>query len=128
MGWLLLRWLLLGWLLLGWLLLTFSLNKTPLGETGCLSNPYFLLTGSSGIQFFDSPPFPTQSVRLPLVTYPSLCSTCVTYRTLCHAIGHQVLPTQPLPREVEDFPRGDKYFKHVPPPTYLIYFSPKGYR
>ena len=76
--------------------------------------------------FFDSPHFPTQSVRPPLVTYPSLCSTCVTYRTLFHAIGHQVLPTQPLPREVEDFSRGDKHFKHVPPPTYLIYFSPKG--
>ena len=132
MGWLLLRWLLVGWLLLrwlllGWLLLIFSLNKTPLGETGCLSSPYFLLTGSSSIQFFNSPPFPTQSVRLPLVTYPSLCSTCVTYRTLCHAIGHQVLPTQPLPSKVEDFPRGDKYLKHMPPPTYLIYFSPKGY-
>ena len=27
-------WLLLEWLLLGWLLLTFSLHKTPLGETG----------------------------------------------------------------------------------------------
>ena len=118
-------WLLLGLLLLGWLLLIFSLNKTSLGETGCLSNPYFLLTGSSSIQFFDSPLFPTQSVRLPLVTYPWLCNTCVTYRTLCHAIGHQVLSTQPLPREVEVFPRVDKHFKHVPPPTYLIYFSPK---
>ena len=32
--------------------------KTPLGETGCLSNPYFLLTGCLGIQFFDSPLFP----------------------------------------------------------------------
>ena len=32
---------------------------------------------------------------------------------LCHAIGHQVLPTQLLPREAEDFPRGDKYFNHV---------------
>ena len=116
----------MAWLLLGWLLLIFSLNNTPLGETGCLSSPYFLLTGCSGIQFFYSPPFPTQSVRLPLVTYPSLCSTCVTYRTLCHAIGHQVLPTQPLPREGEDFPRGDKYFKHVSPPTFLIYFSPEG--
>ena len=29
-----------------------------------------------------------------------------------------------IPREAEDFPRGDKHFKHVPPPTYLIYFSP----
>ena len=38
---------------MGWLLLIFNLNKTPLGETGCLRNPYFLLTG-----FFDSPPFP----------------------------------------------------------------------
>ena len=43
LGWLLLRWLFLGWLLLGWLLLrwlllTFNLCKTPLGETGCLSN------------------------------------------------------------------------------------------
>ena len=139
--WLLFRWLLLGWLLLGrlllgWLLLIFSLNKTLLGEFGCLSKPYFLLTGSSGVQVFDSPPFPTPSVRPPLVTYPSPTPLvtytfgylpCVTYRTLCHAIGHQVLPTQPLPKEVEDFPRGDKHFKHVPPPTYLIYFSPKGY-
>ena len=111
---------------LGWSLIL-NLNKTPLGETGCLSNPYFLLTDCLGIQFFDSFPFSTQSVRLPLVTYSSLYSTYVTYRTLCHAIGHQVLPTQPLPREVEDFPRGEKYFKRVPPPTYLINFSPKGY-
>ena len=28
-----------------------------------------------------------------LVTYPSVCSTCVTYGTLCHAIGRQLLPT-----------------------------------
>ena len=47
------------WMLLGWLLLIFNLNKTPLGETGCLSNSYFLLTGCLGIKFFfDSPPFP----------------------------------------------------------------------
>ena len=114
------------WLLLGWLLLVFNLKKTPLRETGCLSNPYFLLTGCLGIQFIDSPPFP-DAVRLTMVTYPSLCSTCVTYRTPCHAIGHQLLPTQPLPKEAEDFPRGGRYFKHVPPPTYLIYLSPKGY-
>ena len=67
----------------------------------------------------------TQSVSLPMVTYPSLCSTCVTYRTLCLAIGHQVLPTQPLRKEAEDFPRGYRHFKHVPPLIYLIYLSPK---
>ena len=75
--------------------LIFNLNKTPLGETGCLSNPYFLLTGYSCNKFYDSPPFPTQSVRLPLVTYFSLCSTCVTYRTLCHAIGPHCFPPNP---------------------------------
>ena len=45
-----------------------------------------------GIQFFNSPTF-YKSVRLPMVTYPSLSSTCVTYGTLCRTIGHQVLPT-----------------------------------
>ena len=124
LGWLLLRLLLLGWLLLGWLLLTFNFNKTPLGEIGCLGNPYFLLTGCLGIQFFDSPPSPTQPTRLSLVTYPSLCSTCMTYRTPCHSIGHQVVPTQPLPREAEDFPRGGKHSKHVPLLTYLARLQP----
>ena len=54
----------------------------------------------------------TQSVRSPMITYPSLCSTCVTYETSSHAIGHQVLPTQPS--EAEDFRRGDNHSKHVP--------------
>ena len=30
-----------------------------------------------------------------------------------------------LPREAEDFPRGDRNYKHVPPPTDLICLSPK---
>ena len=34
--------------------------------------------------------------------------------------------SHPLPKEAEDFPRGEKYFRHMPLPTYLIYFSPKG--
>ena len=33
-------------------------NKTPLRETGCLGNPYFLLTGCLGIQYFDLPLYP----------------------------------------------------------------------
>ena len=90
--------------LMMWLLLTFSLSKTSLGETGCLDNLYFLLTGCLDIQFF-TPLFLTQSVRLPLVTYPSPSSICVTYRTPCHASGHQVLPIQPLLREAGSFLR-----------------------
>ena len=101
-----------------------NLCKTPLRETGCLGNSYCTYWLPKHPVFLFTLAL-TQSVRLPMVTYPSLCSTCVTYWTLCHAIGHQVLPTQPLPREAEDFPRGDRHFKHVPPLTYLIYLSPK---
>ena len=68
----------------------YILYKTHLGETGCLGNPYSICWFSKHPVFLFTL---TQSVRLPMVTYPSLYSTCVTYRTLCHAIGHQVLPT-----------------------------------
>ena len=79
----------------------------------------------------------TQSVRLPMVTHPSLCSTCVTYRTLCHTIGHQMLPTRCsplLPRAAPMWwltehctPLIIRYIgvKHVPLPAYLTYLSPK---
>ena len=101
-----------------------SLCKTLLGKTGCLGNPYFTYWLPKHPDFWFTLTL-TQSVRLPMVTYPSLCSSFVTYETLCHAIGRQVLPTQPLPREAEDLPRGDRHFKHVPPLTYLICLSPK---
>ena len=77
--------------------LTFRICKTPLGETGCLGSPYFLVTGCLSIQFFGSILF-FNIVRSPLATYSSLCSTFVTYSTSCHAIGHKVLPTHPLLR------------------------------
>ena len=100
--WLPLRWLLLGWMLrrwlfLGWLLLTFSLNKTPLGETGCLGNLYFLLTGCLGIQF-DSPPF-SQCSQLGCLWLPSPHCTALVWLTRHHSICHQLLPTQNLLRE-----------------------------
>ena len=68
--------------------------------------------------------FLTQWVRLLLVTYPSVCSTYVTYRTPYHASGHQALSIQPLPREAEDFPRGSDHSKHVSLPTYLAWLEP----
>ena len=156
--------------------------KTPLGNTGCLGNPLLYWLPKHPVFKFTLPL--TQLVRPPMATYPLLCCPCVTYGTLCHAIGHQVLPNPldayesffchclmspalhpgfsglwgpqpalsstptlggfflffnsitcdlwnathptPLPREADDFPRGDKHFKHVPLPTYLIYLSPKG--
>ena len=62
-------------------------------------------TDCLSIQFLVYPPphphplFPPQLVRPSLVTYFSLCSTCVTYGTPCHIIGHQPLPTQPCYRK-----------------------------
>ena len=101
-----------------------NLYETPLGETGCLGSFYFTYWLPKNPVFL-SILILTQSVRLPMVTYTSLWGTCMTYETLCYAIGHPVLPTKLLSREVEDFARGDRHFKHVPPPTYLTCLSPK---
>ena len=76
---------------------------------------------------FNSPPPPfsqTQSVRPYLVPFLSLCSTYLTYGMPCHSIGHQALPTQPLPGEAEDFHRGGKHPKDVLLSIYLDYFQP----
>ena len=103
------------------------LRPVKISTSSELYRVYFRLPTFLNVQassFLIHPPFPTQSVRLPLVTYPSLCSTCVTYRMPCHAIGHQALPTQPLPREAEDFPRGDNHSKHMPLLTYLAWLQP----
>ena len=83
-----------------------------------LEQPYWLLKHP----VFKFTPFPERN-HLGHLLY-SLCSTYVTYRTPCYAIDHKVLPTQPLPREAEDFPRGGKYPKDVRLPTCLDYLEP----
>ena len=69
-----------------------SLCKTPLGETGCLGNPYFIhRLPKHPVFLFTLTPYTASQANygyLPLTVQP-----CVTYRTLCHAIGHQLLPT-----------------------------------
>ena len=138
------------------------LFKTPLGETGCLSIFLGYLSMSPALHpgFSDpwrSPPA-LSSIWLLSVAYflfrypvffihPLFPSTCVTYRTSCHAIGnqvlltqpsstcvnygmpcrtsgHQALPIQPLPRELGDFPRGGNHSKYVPLHTYLARLQP----
>ena len=89
-----------------------TLKISPLGETGCLRNLSCLLAAQTS-RFLIHPLSQTQSVRPHLVAFTSLRSICVTYGTPWHCIGHQVLPSQPMPREAEDFRRGGKYFNHV---------------
>ena len=38
----------------------------------------------------------TELVKPPLLTYPLLCSTCVTYGTPCHARGQRHFPPNPV--------------------------------
>ena len=45
---------------------------------------------------------------------------------LCHSIGQLILPTQPVPREEDDYPRSGKYPKHVPLPVYFAYVQSTG--
>ena len=67
----------------------------------------------------------TQFVRLLGVAHYLLCSTCVTYGLHATPLVIECFPPQPLPKDVEDFPKGGNYFKHVPLFTYLICFTPK---
>ena len=59
--------------------------------------------------------FPTQSVRPPLTTYSSLCSTG-TYRTLCHARVHRLFPPT-LSRKCYGFERSFFTLKRFLPCT-----------
>ena len=107
-----------------WLFLTFNLNKNFLRRNWMSGQPLIFTYWLPRHSVFWFPPSSTQSIRLLLVTYPSLCSTCMTYRTPYHSIGHQVLPTQLLPGEAEDFHRGGKHSKHMPLLTYLAWLQP----
>ena len=50
----------------------------------------------------------------PPPPFDPLWFTCVAYRTPCFVSDHQMLSTQSLLQEAEDFPRGSKHSKHVP--------------
>ena len=71
------------------------------------------------IQFFN---LHTHVTDLP-DTMPRQRSLTHTHVTYGHHATTEV--TLHIPREAEDFPRGDRHFKHAPLPTYLICLSPK---
>ena len=97
-----------------------NFSKTPLGETGCLCNPYLNpYPGCIGIQLFDSPPYPSTVSQaafgyLPL-TVLHLCELQDTMPNYWSPSAFHPI----LPREAEDFPRGGNHSKHVPLLTYL---------
>ena len=83
----------------------------------------FLFTGCSSVQFLNSPPYPNTVSQETFGTLPfTVQYLCALYAMPFH--WFQVLPTQPLPTETEDFSRGGKYSKDVPLPTFLDYLQP----
>ena len=70
-----------------------------------------VITGYLEIQSFNLITFPNTVSKATLVTLP--------FYMPCQSIGHQVLPTQPLPKEAEDFPGSGNYPKDAQLPTYL---------
>ena len=105
-----------------WLLRSVKVSTSSELYPDCFWLPAFL--DCSGIQFLIHLLFLTQSVRLPLVTYPWLYIAYMIYKMPCYASGQQALPTQPLPREAEDFSRDGNHSKHVPLPQYLAWLQP----
>ena len=73
------------------------------------------------------PPQPlTSSLTLPW-TIARFLDLFYTFSPAHPRVICDFVPTQPLPRDADDIPRGERYFKHVPLLTYLIYLSPKEY-
>ena len=122
-SWMTASWMAASWMAASWMAASNlkSLQK-PLRRNWILGQPLLVVSW-----LLKHPAFwftLTQSVRPPMVTYPSLCTAYMTYGTSCHSIGHEVLSTQPLPREADDFPRGGNHSKHVPLLTCLAWLQP----
>ena len=114
-------------------------NKTPLGETGCIDisflRPLPCVTCA--------PPWLLRPMRVSTSSelYPDTWLSFVFFECIgiqfFNSLTCDLRDTIPrqrsltltltlIPREAEDFPRGDRHFKHAPLPTYLICLSPKG--
>ena len=97
--------------------LFYTLNKTPLSESGCLSNLYYLLAAQAS-SFLIHLLFRRNHLARTW-EFPPHCAGLV-WLTRHHAsqlVTKGFLPTL-LHREAEDFPRGGKYFNHVPRLTF----------
>ena len=90
--------------------LFYTLNKTPLGEAGCLSNLYYLLVAQPSI-FVIHFLWLTGHHATPEVT--TFISFFLTYGTPCYARSHysHLLPDAVPPTESEDCPRDGSIFK-----------------
>ena len=97
--------------------LFYTLNKTPLGETGWLRNLYYLLAAQAS-RFLIYPPFPS---TVSQDTFGTLSLTVQYLSDLLDTMPRHWSPSTSyptLPREAEDFLKDGKYPKDVPLPTF----------
>ena len=105
-------------------------NKTPVEETRCLRIFWVHYLESPALHPGCLDPWrsPPGLSSTPTQGYFFECSGIQFFNSLTCDL-RDTTPRQRslpfLPREAEDFPRGDRHFKHVPLLTYLIYLSPK---
>ena len=86
--------------------LFYTLNKTPIGETGCLS-----------IQFFNLPPFLNTVSQDTFGTLPLTVQCLRDLRDVMPLHWSPSTSHQTLPKEAEEFPSHGKYPKDMPLPN-----------
>ena len=99
----------------------YTLNKTSLGETGCLRNLFYLLAAKAS-SFFNSPPFVLTVSQDTFGTLPLTVQYLTELRDdmPCHCSPSTSHPS--LPSEADHFPMGGKNpNKDVPLSTFLAY-------
>ena len=106
-----------------------TINKTPLGETRCLSifflrslpcvtgTPPWLLRPMKAST--SSELYPNTGLFFECLCIQFLNSSHVTYGTLCRTGDHSHSP-----KEAQDFPGRGNHSKHMPLPTYLAWLQP----
>ena len=122
-------WLLLGWLLLRWLLLTQVFAKLPWEKLDAYASFFFLFFGHylmspalhpGFLDLWGSPPALSSTPTLGFFECLGIQFFNLLTCDLWDTMPRQRSPTL-IPRETEDFPRGDNHSKHVPLPTNLAW-------
>ena len=101
-------------------------SKTPVGKTRCLCMVFFICLMPSALHpafsdLWGSPPA-LSSTPTFVVFFFFECIGIQFFNSL-HAMSCQRSLTL-IPREAEDFPKGDNHSKHVSLPIYLAWLQP----
>ena len=100
----------------------YSLTKTPLGKSGCLSSLYYL-PAAQGSRFLIHLSFPNTVSRDIFGTLPLTVQYSCDLRKAMPRHWSPSTCHSTFSREAKDFPRGGRYHKEVPLPTFCNMFN-----